>query len=159
MRSSFVYFTWAACLFMSVITQYSANITLEWWLHIDTLSHEQWLYLRVLLTHAHVVRLQELIFAIPCIILYPERKVDSLLAWHCQNYRLYQKMVQIKVVKHWILYKKVSGRMSVSHRSGAKRKQRLQSLKYYYNVLKWESRFTLGLDAAKNTHYIKTCFK
>ncbi len=29
----------------------------------------------------------------------------------------------------------------------------------YYNVRKWESRFTLGLDAAENTHYIQKCFK
>ncbi len=28
----------------------------------------------------------------------------------------------------------------------------------YYNVLKQKSRFALGLDAAKNTHYIKKCF-
>ncbi len=26
-------------------------------------------------------------------------------------------------------------------------------------VLKWESRYTLGLNAVKNTHYIKKCFK
>ncbi len=29
----------------------------------------------------------------------------------------------------------------------------------YYNVLEWESRFTLGLNAAKNTDYIKKCFE
>ncbi len=28
-----------------------------------------------------------------------------------------------------------------------------------HNVLKWESRFTLGLNAARNTDYIKQCFK
>ncbi len=36
--------------------------------------------------------------------------------------------------------------------------QRLQILKYY-NVLEQESRFTLGLNAAKNTDYIKKCLK
>ncbi len=36
--------------------------------------------------------------------------------------------------------------------------QRLSSLKYY-NVQKWEHRFALGLDAAKNTHYIQKCCK
>ncbi len=36
--------------------------------------------------------------------------------------------------------------------------QRLPCLKYY-NVLKWGSRFTLGLDAAKITNYIKKSFK
>ncbi len=29
----------------------------------------------------------------------------------------------------------------------------------YYNVQKWESSFTLGLDIAKNTHYIQKSFK
>ncbi len=36
--------------------------------------------------------------------------------------------------------------------------QRLPYLKYY-NVLKQESRFTLGLDAAKIIDYIEKCFK
>ncbi len=35
---------------------------------------------------------------------------------------------------------------------------RLTCLKYY-NEMKWESRFTLGLNAAKNTDYIKKHFK
>ncbi len=48
--------------------------------------------------------------------------------------------------------------MSVFPRSGATGLQKLSSL-IYYNVLKREMRFTLKLDAAKNTHYIKTCFK
>ncbi len=29
----------------------------------------------------------------------------------------------------------------------------------YYNVLEWESMFTLELGAAKNMHYIKKSFK
>ncbi len=44
--------------------------------------------------------------------------------------------------------------MSISPRSGAWALWRLPSLKYN-NVPKRESRFTLGLDAAKNTRYIK----
>ncbi len=36
--------------------------------------------------------------------------------------------------------------------------QRLPSLKYY-NVQKWESRFFLGHDAAKNTQHIQKYFK
>ncbi len=47
--------------------------------------------------------------------------------------------------------------MSISPTNEARWLQRLSSSKY--NVLKWESRFTLGLDAAKNIHYIKKCFK
>ncbi len=66
MRLSFVYFTWAVHIFISVFTQYNANITPKWRLHTDTPSHEQWLHLCALLTHA--VWLQELTFAAPCII-------------------------------------------------------------------------------------------
>ncbi len=39
--------------------------------------------------------------------------------------------------------------MSIFPRSGARWLEKLPSLKYY-NVLKWESGFTLGLIAAKN---------
>ncbi len=44
--------------------------------------------------------------------------------------------------------------MSISHWSGDRRLERYASLKYY-NVEKQKSRFTLGLDAAENTHCIK----
>ncbi len=40
--------------------------------------------------------------------------------------------------------------MSISPRSEGGWLQRLPFLKYY-NVLAWEGRFTLGLNAAKNT--------
>ncbi len=30
---------------------------------------------------------------------------------------------------------------------------------HFYNVLEWESRFTLELNAAKNTVYVKISFK
>ncbi len=36
--------------------------------------------------------------------------------------------------------------------------QRLMCLKYF-NVPKWESRFTSQLNVAKNMHYKKKCFK
>ncbi len=42
--------------------------------------------------------------------------------------------------------------------SGAGGFQRLPFLKYY-NVPKWENKFTLGLKTARNTNYIKNCFK
>ncbi len=48
--------------------------------------------------------------------------------------------------------------MSISYTSGVTGLQILLSFKYY-SVQEWESRFTLGLDAAKNTHYIQKCFK
>ncbi len=44
--------------------------------------------------------------------------------------------------------------ISTSSRSGARGLHRLSFLKYY-NVLESESRFTLGLKAAKNADYIK----
>ncbi len=44
--------------------------------------------------------------------------------------------------------------MSIFPMSRGKGLQRLPCLKYY-NVLKWESRFTLGLDAAKIIGYIE----
>ncbi len=47
--------------------------------------------------------------------------------------------------------------MSISTRSGARGLQKLPCFKYY-NVLKWESRFTLGY-AVKITDYIEKCFK
>ncbi len=43
--------------------------------------------------------------------------------------------------------------MSTFLRSGPRGPQLLPCLKYY-NALKWKSRFTYGLNAAKNTAYI-----
>ncbi len=48
--------------------------------------------------------------------------------------------------------------MCIFSRSEASGLQRLLFSKSY-NVLKRESRFTLGLNAAKITDYIKKCFK
>ncbi len=47
---------------------------------------------------------------------------------------------------------------SFSNRSGGNGPQRLPFLKYY-NVPKWESRFTVVMNAAKNKDYIKQFFK
>ncbi len=44
-------------------------------------------------------------------------------------------MHRIKVVENYISYEKLLVHMSISHRSGARRRQRLPPLKYY-NVLK-----------------------
>ncbi len=41
-------------------------------------------------------------------------KYVHFLTERCQNYRLYQKIVQIKVVENCILYKKVIGGASLS---------------------------------------------
>ncbi len=48
--------------------------------------------------------------------------------------------------------------MSISAQSGAWGRGRLPYLKYY-NVPKQENRFTLRLNAAKNTDYMKKSFK
>ncbi len=47
---------------------------------------------------------------------------------------------------------------SISARSGTRWLQRLQFCKYYV-VLEWENRFTLRMDAAKNTDYINQFLK
>ncbi len=49
--------------------------------------------------------------------------------------------------------------MSISPRRGARLIQRLPCLKYYYDVLKWETKFTLELNDAKNADYLKKIFK
>ncbi len=67
-------------------------------------------------------------------------------------------MLQIKVVELGISNKKVSGCIRLSPLEVELGLQRLPSSKYY-NVPKWENRFTLGLDAAKNAQYIQKCFK
>ncbi len=53
---------------------------------------------------------------------------------------------------------KLETHLSIFPGSAARELQRLIYLKYCY-VLKWESRFTIGLNAAKNTDYIKKRFK
>ncbi len=45
--------------------------------------------------------------------------------------------------------------MSISRRSGVKGAPKIDMFEVYYNVLKWKCRFTLGLNAAKNTEFIK----
>ncbi len=66
-------------------------------------------------------------------------------------------MFQIKTVQNLISYKKVSGPICLSlpgvGLGGWK------DCHIYYNVLKWESSFTLDLNTAKNTDYIKKSFK
>ncbi len=50
-------------------------------------------------------------------------------------------------------------RMSISLRNGAKGLERLLPSLKYYNVQKWESTFSLWLNAARNTHYMRERFK
>ncbi len=78
---------------------------------------------------------------------------------HCRKYASYAKIFQIKVVQHWILYKKFSGQIYLSPPRVELGSSKDCHLLKYYNVQKWGSRFTLGLYAAKNTHYIQKCFR
>ncbi len=48
--------------------------------------------------------------------------------------------------------------MCTSFQSGAKGLQRLICFKYYI-VLKWKSKFSLELNAAKNSQYMRKGFK
>ncbi len=48
--------------------------------------------------------------------------------------------------------------MSISNTSGARGSKDQLCLKFYY-VQNWEIRFTLGLNAAKNTHFMKKNFE
>ncbi len=48
--------------------------------------------------------------------------------------------------------------ISVYPWNGGRGLQRLPLLTYY-NILKWESRLTFGLNAAKHSDYIKKCFE
>ncbi len=70
-------------------------------------------------------------------------------------------------IRNWIekiknrqkgIHRSPRAHMSISHRSGDRGLERYASLKYF-NVEKQKSRFTLGLDAAKNTNHIKKRFK
>ncbi len=77
-------------------------------------------------------------------------KLIHLRAEHCQKYAL--------TIKDSISYKKSQwAHMSISHQRGARGLQRLPFSKYEH--VKWHNRFTVGLNATKNTHYTKKCFK
>ncbi len=81
-------------------------------------------------------------------------------AEHCQKYQLDRKTRQIKVVENKIPNRKFCGRKYLSPpgvelRGGSENCH----VSNYYNVLKGESRFTFGLNAAKDTDCINFCLK
>ncbi len=79
-------------------------------------------------------------------------KKIHLRAERCQKYALCQKFLQIKVGKDLIVMQKLLlGAYVYPPWRGTRELQGLPSLKYY-DVQKWERRFTLGVSAAKNTH-------
>ncbi len=65
-----------------------------------------------------------------------------------------RKSFKWKLLKIEFLIKNSVGVYDYLHKSGGSGLQRLICLKYY-NVLKREIRFTLGLSAAKTTDYMK----
>ncbi len=92
------------------------------------------------------------------IILYWKEKLVSLSGWTLPKLPIISKNCTNK--SYWelnFIQKSQRAHVSISCRSGVKELERLLSLKC--NVLKCESRFTLGLNNAKNMHYVKKCFK
>ncbi len=91
------------------------------------------------------------------IILYRSGKIDSLSNWTLPKIRTVSKNAPNKSC--WALnlvHESQWAHMPISPRRGAAGPERLSFLKYY-NVLKWESGLTWGLNAAKITDYIKNC--
>ncbi len=90
-----------------------------------------------------------------CLVLSRRECKPDIMADSWKKYLLYQKILQIKHI--WelnFLQKTQRTHMPISFNSGAKGLQRLSRLKYY-KALKWKSRFTLGLNVAKNRLYEK----
>ncbi len=74
---------------------------------------------------------------------------------HCRKYPFYKKKIQIKIVQNSISYKKFSRRICLSLPEVDVGTPKI----VIFEILKWESKFTLELNAAKNTNYIKKSFK
>ncbi len=68
----------------------------------------------------------------------------------CRKYALHPKMLQIKVVEHWILYKEISGRLCLSPPGWSYGIQRCHLLKYF-NVQK------PGVDSLRGWTLLKIC--
>ncbi len=95
------------------------------------------------------------------IIMCKNEEIDSLLASTLALPKIHVTPKNAVSKSCWALksaQKSQRALMFISSRSGARGLQRLPSLKYY-NVQKWQSIFTLGLNSAKNTCYIQKCFK
>ncbi len=79
----------------------------------------------------------------------------------CQKYWLYQKMIQIKVVENSISCKKLTGRVCLSPppprvELWGSKDWLVSNILMYWNG---KSRFTLWLNTAKNTDYMKKMFQ
>ncbi len=84
--------------------------------------------------------------------MYKNRKLDALWGSVLPKIRSTSKEASSKsCLELNFVQKSCRVRMSISPVSGARELQKSVYLKSY-NVQKWEIRFTLGLNAAKNTH-------
>ncbi len=93
------------------------------------------------------------------LLLYRYGKVDSLRGWILQKLPIISKKCSNKSCWELNFVQKIQWmHMFISIRSGAWGLERLTCFKYHI-VLKWESRFTLRLNAAKITDCIKKLFK
>ncbi len=63
---------------------------------------------------------------------------------------IYKKKILLKIVQNSISYKKLKGRMCISLAGVEVGASKIA----IFEILEWESKFTLGLNAAKNTNYI-----
>ncbi len=79
-------------------------------------------------------------------------KYIQFRAQHRQKYASNKSCSELNFVP-----KSSQAHMCIPPQSGARELQRSVCLKSY-NVQKWGKRFTLGLNTAKNTHYVKTIF-
>ncbi len=91
--------------------------------------------------------------------MYKDGKVDSDWGLTLPKIRIILENASNKSCSAWNYVKRGQwAHMSISLGNEVRGLQRLPSLKYY-NVQKWESRFSLGLNAAKSTDYMRKCFK
>ncbi len=67
-------------------------------------------------------------------------------------------MVQTKVVQNLIFNKKLGRSISLSTPEVELEGSKDLTILKCYNTPEWESKFTLGLNAAKNTDYIEKWF-
>ncbi len=94
-----------------------------------------------------------------CIVAFLLLIFDILWGWTLLKNRIISKNASNESC--WALnsvQKSQWAHVSASHQSGAKGSKDCRLLKYCH-VQKRASRFTLGLDAAENMHYIQKCFR
>ncbi len=93
------------------------------------------------------------------LIMYRNEKLGSLYGSMMPKiYMILKKAFNKSCLELNFIQKSPGAHLSISHRRGGRGLQRSICLKSY-NVQKWKIRFTLLLNAAKNTHDIKKKLK